>query len=82
MYNFLKPYKLEVISTHAGARAAIASMIGWPLYRLGKNIYRRGRLPDMKRWRVLITSAVVVGLSAVRLLRAGADQPGARRRPG
>ena len=35
-------------------------MVGWPLYRLGKNIYRRGRLPDMKRWRVVVSTVVVV----------------------
>ncbi len=63
MYNFLRPYKLEIISTMLCA-ASIASMAGWPLYRLGKNIFRRGRLPDMKRWRVVVTSSVVVGLVA------------------
>jgi putative peptide zinc metalloprotease protein len=60
MYNFLRPYKLEVISSML-ALAALASMLGWPLYRLCKNIYRRGRLPDMKRWRVMVTSSVVIG---------------------
>ncbi len=58
MYNFLRPYKLEVISTLL-ALASLASMAGWPLWRLAKNIYRRGRLPDMKRWRVLASSAVL-----------------------
>lgn len=58
MDSFLKPYKLDVIS-HMLALAAIGSMAGWPLYRLGKNLYRRGRLPDMKRWRVLTTGAVL-----------------------
>jgi putative peptide zinc metalloprotease protein len=61
MYSFLRPYKLEVISTLL-ALAALASMIGWPLYRLGRNIHRRGRLPDMKRWRVMVTSSVVIAL--------------------
>jgi putative peptide zinc metalloprotease protein len=60
MYSFLRPYKLEVISSML-AVAALASMVGWPLYRLGKNIYRRGRLPDMKRWRVMVSSTVVIG---------------------
>ena len=34
-------------------------MIGWPLYRLGKALHKRGRLPDMKPVRVAITSCVV-----------------------
>jgi putative peptide zinc metalloprotease protein len=58
MDNFLKPYKLQVVS-HMLAFAAAASMAGWPLWRLGKNIHKRGRLPDMKRWRVLASAAVV-----------------------
>ena len=55
---FLKPYKLEVVGQML-AVAALASMFGWPIYRLGKNIYKRGRLPDMKRWRVVTTGVVV-----------------------
>jgi putative peptide zinc metalloprotease protein len=61
MDSFLKPYKLEVIS-HLLALAALGSLVGWPIYRLGKNLHRRGRLPDMKRWRVLTTSAVVAAI--------------------
>ncbi|MCI0639156.1 MAG: efflux RND transporter periplasmic adaptor subunit [Gemmataceae bacterium] len=56
--NFLKPYKLEIISNML-AFAAAASMFGWPLYRLGKNIHRRGRLPDMKPTRVTITGSLI-----------------------
>lgn len=41
MYSFLKPYKLEVISA-ALTLASIGSMVGWPLYRFGKNLFRRG----------------------------------------
>jgi putative peptide zinc metalloprotease protein len=59
--NFLKPYKLEIISQTLFA-ISLGSMIGWPLYRLGKNIARRGRLPDMKRGRVSVTMALGVGL--------------------
>ena len=40
--------------------ASLGSMVGWPLYRLGKNLHRRGRLPDMKRWRVVVTTCVVL----------------------
>lgn len=61
MYNFLRPYKLEVVSSLL-TLASIASMAGWPLYRLGKNIYRRGRLPDMKRWRLLATTGLLSAL--------------------
>jgi putative peptide zinc metalloprotease protein len=57
MSQFLKPYKLGVVSGML-AFAAAASMIGWPLYRLGKNLHKRGRLPDMKGVRVAITTAV------------------------
>ena len=58
MANFLKPYKLEVISTMLAA-AALGSMVGWPIARLSKNIYKRGRLPDMKPVRVTVSAAVV-----------------------
>ena len=61
LYSFLRPYKLEVISQMLALGAA-ASMAGWPLYRLGKAIYRRGRLPDMKKWRVLASAAVLTAL--------------------
>src|SRR6516164_1307093 len=64
MASFLKPYKLEVISTML-ALMALGSMIGWPLYRLGKNLHKRGRLPDMKGIRVSISTAIVVGLLLV-----------------
>jgi len=61
LYSFLRPYKLEVISQMLALGAA-ASMAGWPLYRLGKAIYKRGRIPDMKKWRVLASTTVVTGL--------------------
>ena len=61
MDTFLKPYKLEVISTMLAA-ASLGSMFGWPLFRLGKNIHRRGRLPDMKRVRVAISSSVLLAV--------------------
>src|SRR5262249_21693990 len=38
---------------------ALGSMIGWPLYRLIKNIRKRGRLPDMKSTRVTVSAACV-----------------------
>jgi putative peptide zinc metalloprotease protein len=60
MYNWL-PVKLRVISSVMTLFAA-GSMVGWPLYRLGKNIHKRGRLPDMKTGRVIITSSVVAAV--------------------
>jgi putative peptide zinc metalloprotease protein len=59
MATFLKPYKLEIISNMLAA-VALGSMIGWPLFRLIKNINKRGRLPDMKSARVTVTASVVV----------------------
>src|SRR5439155_1676287 len=61
LYNWLKPYKLGVLSGML-AMAALGSMVGWPLYRLGKNIHRRGRLPDMKAIRVTITCSIFAAL--------------------
>jgi putative peptide zinc metalloprotease protein len=61
MYSWLRPYKLEMISTLLAA-ASLGSLIGWPVFRFFKNIHRRGRLPDMKRWRVVLSSCVVAGL--------------------
>jgi putative peptide zinc metalloprotease protein len=56
--DLLKPYGMESLSMIL-AFAALGSMIGWPVYRLGKNIKQRGRLPDMKKERVTITSIAV-----------------------
>jgi putative peptide zinc metalloprotease protein len=61
MATFLKPYKLEIISNMLALLAA-GSMVGWPLFRLAKNIHKRGRLPDMKSVRVTISACVVAGL--------------------
>jgi putative peptide zinc metalloprotease protein len=58
MDSFLVPYKLGVISRFMMLFAA-GSMFGWPLYHMGKNLYKRGRLPDMKRHKALATAAVV-----------------------
>jgi putative peptide zinc metalloprotease protein len=61
MSTWLKPYNMQTLS-YALATAALVSMIFWPLYRLGKNIAQRGRLPDMKIQRVRITAAVVAAV--------------------
>jgi putative peptide zinc metalloprotease protein len=57
--KWLKPYKLETLSMLL-AMGALASLVFWPMYRLVKSIRQRGRLPDMKRKRVVV-SAVIVG---------------------
>ncbi len=59
MYTFLKPYKLGVISFILGT-GALASLVGYPTYRLIRAVKRRGRLPDMKPLRVTISVAVAV----------------------
>jgi putative peptide zinc metalloprotease protein len=58
MDSFLQPYKLGVVSRFMMLFAA-GSMFGWPLYNMGKNLYKRGRLPDMKRHKVMVTASVV-----------------------
>jgi putative peptide zinc metalloprotease protein len=50
------------------AAGALASMLGWPAYRLIKNLRKRGRLPDMKPVRVALSSAVVAGVLLVVFL--------------
>ena len=62
MSSFLAPYKLEIISNFL-ALGALASMIGWPAYRMGQSLAKRGRLPDMKNGRVSLT--VLAGIAVV-----------------
>jgi putative peptide zinc metalloprotease protein len=59
--NLLKPYKLEILSNML-AVAAACSLMGWPLFRLGKGIHKRGRLPDMKPVRTTISVSVVAAV--------------------
>jgi putative peptide zinc metalloprotease protein len=59
--KFLTPYGLQSIG-YMIAVAAAASMVGWPVFRLGKAIHRRGRLPDMKSNRVTACVLVVLAL--------------------
>src|SRR5215208_936244 len=59
--KWLKPYKLETLSMLL-AIGALASMVFWPLYRLVKGVRQRGRLPDMKRKRVMASAALVAVL--------------------
>jgi putative peptide zinc metalloprotease protein len=62
MSTFLAPYKLEIVSNFL-AVGALASMIGWPAYRMGQSLAKRGRLPDMKNGRVSLT--VLAGIAVV-----------------
>jgi putative peptide zinc metalloprotease protein len=66
-YTFLRPYKLEMVGNLL-TLAAIGSMTIWPVFTMGKNIVKRGRLPDMKRKRVLVTSFVVACFALVLIL--------------
>jgi putative peptide zinc metalloprotease protein len=61
MSMFLDRYKLGVVSRML-AVAAAGSMVGWPLYRLGKNIHKRGRLPDMKPVRVTLSACALAAV--------------------
>jgi putative peptide zinc metalloprotease protein len=67
LYTFLKPYKLGSISYLLGT-GALASMVGMPLYQLGKSIHKRGRLPDMKPVRVWLTVGVFAAVLVVVML--------------
>ncbi|MFL5331035.1 MAG: site-2 protease family protein [Gemmataceae bacterium] len=62
--NWLKPYNLAALSGLL-AIAALGSMVGWPVYRMAKNYFRRGRMPDMKRTRVTATSTVILTILAL-----------------
>jgi putative peptide zinc metalloprotease protein len=66
-YTFLRPYKLEMVGNLL-TLAAIVSMTIWPVFQMGKNIVKRGRLPDMKRKRVLITAFVAFAIAMVLVL--------------
>ena len=55
--DFLNP-KLKVLSRML-AFLSLASMFIWPTFRIIKNIRQRGRMPDMKKNRVMATLAVV-----------------------
>lgn len=57
-YQFLKPYKLGSLGGLI-AVAALSSMIGMPIYHLIESLRKRGRLPDMKQWRVTVSLCAV-----------------------
>jgi len=64
--GFLNP-KLKVLSRML-ALLSLASMFVWPTYKMLKNIGQRGRLPDMKKNRVVATLLVLAGLIAAFLV--------------
>src|SRR5262249_46502765 len=57
IYNILGP-KLKTVSAMM-VIAAVASLLGWPAYRMGKAYHRRGRLPDMSSKRTTATISIV-----------------------
>src|SRR5205807_6288910 len=61
--DFLGP-QLKIIS-HMIAIMSLGSMFIWPIYRMVKNITRRGRLPDMKTKRVWITATVFAAILGI-----------------
>jgi putative peptide zinc metalloprotease protein len=67
MYTFLEPYKLGAISFLLGT-ASVVAMVGVPLYKLGKSVHRRGRIPDMKPVRVAISAGLCVALLSMLML--------------
>jgi putative peptide zinc metalloprotease protein len=62
--KWLKPYKLETLSMLL-AIGALASLLFWPAYRFVKSVRQRGRLPDMKRKRVVVSAVIVGAILAV-----------------
>jgi putative peptide zinc metalloprotease protein len=63
--DFLGP-QLKILSRML-AFFSLASMFIWPVYRMGKNLKQRGRLPDMKSKRVYATAAVAAAVLAAFL---------------
>lgn len=59
--TWLKPYKLETLS-YMLAAFALGTMMFWPMYKLRQHLKKRGRLPDMKRGRLIITVSVFAAL--------------------
>lgn len=59
--TWLKPYKLESLSVML-ALLALGSMLFWPTFRFVKSTRQRGRLPDMKRKRVMVTAGIFAAI--------------------
>ncbi|HZU35207.1 MAG TPA: biotin/lipoyl-binding protein [Gemmataceae bacterium] len=67
LYRFLEPYRLQALSGMLVC-AAVTSMVCWPIYRLIQGWRKRGRLPEMKLVRVVLTAGVLAGVVAVVFL--------------
>jgi len=63
LHRLLEPYRLGAVSSLLACVAA-GSLVGWPLWRLGKSLRQRGRLPEMKPLRLLLSAAALAGLAA------------------
>lgn len=63
LYEFWKPYRLEIIGQLIGL-AAVYSLFVQPLWKLGKFFYVPGRIDKVKKPRMYATLAVLAGLVA------------------
>jgi putative peptide zinc metalloprotease protein len=63
MWNVLEPYGLKVVSQVLGI-VSIASMIGQPIYKVGKFFYTPGRMDQVKWKNVWITTGIVTAVLA------------------
>jgi len=61
LYKVFEPYGLKVVSQTL-AFISIASLIGTPLYKLGKFFYVPGKLDKVKRKNVNITLAILAAV--------------------
>ncbi|HTQ39941.1 MAG TPA: efflux RND transporter periplasmic adaptor subunit [Pirellulales bacterium] len=63
LFRVFQPYRLEIIGQII-AMASIASLIGRPLWSLGKFFYVPGRINEVKKPRFYATLAIVLGVLA------------------
>src|SRR6202012_852358 len=63
LFRVFQPYRLEVIGQIIGI-ASIASLIGRPLWSLGKFFYVPGRIQEVKKPRFYASLGIVVTLLA------------------
>src|SRR5262249_44495004 len=66
LFKVFQPYRLQVIGQIIGA-ASIASLIGRPLWSLGKFFYVPGRIQEVKKPRFYASLAIVTVLLAAFL---------------
>jgi putative peptide zinc metalloprotease protein len=63
-HAFLEPYRLGSLVYVLGA-AALAPLLGWPLVRSARGLWKRGRLPDMKPARTALAAGALLAAAAV-----------------